>query len=119
MAEKLSPRDPLKVHYYGVVGMAWLASRTPESQEKALKAFEVAAREPNAIWSYPLAAAAIHADNGNLNGAREFVSAVLRQNPDASLATAASAIPMPVWRAAWGRMSNVGDLLVELGLPRT
>jgi adenylate cyclase len=119
MAEKLSPRDPLKVHYYGVVGMAWLASRTPESQEKALKAFEVAAREPNAIWSYSLAAAAIHADNGNLNGAREFVSAVLRQNPNASLAAAASAIPIPVWRAAWDRMSNVGDLLVELGLPRT
>ncbi|MGI9370365.1 MAG: winged helix-turn-helix domain-containing protein [Ruegeria sp.] len=61
IAERLSPRDPLRVHYYGVTGEAWMASGIQGSEEKALAAFEVAACEPNTIWIYTLAAAAIHA----------------------------------------------------------
>lgn len=34
MAEKLSPRDPIRVHYYGITAMAWLASSAPDREER-------------------------------------------------------------------------------------
>jgi hypothetical protein len=117
-AARLSPRDPLKVHYHGVTGEAWMASGKPGSEELALASFEAAAREPNTIWIYPLAAAAIHAIRGNGERARGFLLTALSRNPAASLNAAPDAIPMPVWRAAWERMSEAGAILVDLGLPR-
>lgn len=117
MAEKLSPRDPIRVHYYGITAMAWLASSAPDREEKALRGFEAASREANAIWPYAFGAAAIHASNGNRESARDYVSAALRQKTDLTLSSLAEALPVPVWIAAWARVSHVSGLLVELGLP--
>ncbi len=119
IAENLSPQDPLRVHYYGVTGEAWMASGVAGSEEKALAAFEAAACEPNTIWIYTLAAAAIHAKRGNVQSARDFVASTLGRNPNASLKAAPEAVRMPVWKAAWENMADAGEALVELGLPRS
>ncbi len=96
-----------------------MASGVAGSEEKALAAFEAAACEPNTIWIYTLAAAAIHAKRGNVQSARDFVASTLGRNPNASLKAAPEAVRMPVWKAAWENTADASEALVELGLPRS
>lgn len=118
MAIKLSPRDPLKVHCYGIIGHMWVLSRRPEGIELALKAYEAAATEENTIWPYTLVSAALHAFCGNPARARDRVESTLRLNPDATLIAAATAMPHGWWSEIWEILSEAKDKLVELGLPR-
>ena len=119
IAAKLSPRDPLNVHFHGVVAMAWIASAKEGSLEKALVSLEAAAEEPNPFWVYTLLAAAVYVNLGDMNGARRFVELTLRQNADVSLKLAPKAIHIQVWADAWKLLSGAEEQLVEFGLPRS
>lgn len=117
MAQKLSPRDPLKVHCYGLTAQAWLASGKPGCEDKALAAFERASHEANTIWPYVAAAAALNAKLGNIERARYFLLAAISRKPDVTVAQLPNALPNPWWRASWARIADAGELLKELGLP--
>ena len=118
MAQKLSPRDPLKVHCYGLTAQAWLASGKPGCEDKALEAFERASHEANTIWPYVVAAAALNAKLGNIERARDFLLAAISRKPDVTVAQLPNALPNPWWRASWARIADAEGLLMELGLPR-
>lgn len=117
-AERLSPTDPMIVHFRAVAGNAWLCSDAPDAEQRALEAYEGASRRPNALWFHSLVAAALRACRGDREMARDHIATTLRRKPDASLAVAPDAQPNAHWKASWQRVARIADDLVELGLPR-
>lgn len=117
-AERLSPTDPMIVHFRAVAGNAWLCSDAPDAEQRALEAYEAASRLPNALWFHSLVAAALRASFGDRKTARDHIVTTLRRNPNASLAAGPDALPNAHWKASWQRLMRFADDLVELGLPR-
>jgi TolB-like protein/Flp pilus assembly protein TadD len=117
-AERLSPTDPMVVHFRFLTGLAWLLRDALGAEARALKAFEFASRLPNAQWYHDLAIAAIHAANGRVDNARASVMSARRRNPEATLADVPNAVPLPMWRESWKRLSKASEDLVALGFPR-